>query len=153
MFVRQISHKMKNSNTRWVLGHQISPVNVSGEYDMVIGETPAHVPGPPPHYHTGYNEVFLVIEGEMEFMVNGEVKVIKAGESVDLPPNTLHTFGNKSAANCKWVNIHSPKGFSSFFNDIGIPQEEQDARARSVDESVIQKVMKVAAQYDMHIKL
>lgn len=144
---------MKNNTTRWVLGHKISPVEVSGEYDMVIGETPAQVPGPPPHYHNGYNEVFLVIEGEMEFMVDGEVKIVKAGESVDLPPNTLHTFGNKSAANCKWVNIHSPKGFSSFFTDMGIPEEEQDAMTRSVDESVIQKVMQVAAQYDMHIKL
>jgi mannose-6-phosphate isomerase-like protein (cupin superfamily) len=144
---------MKNNTTRWVLGHKISPVSVSGEYDMVIGETPAQVPGPPPHYHKGYNEVFLVIEGEMEFMVDGEVKIVKAGESVDLPPNTLHTFGNTSAANCKWVNIHSPKGFTSFFADMGIPEDEQDAMARSVDESVIQKVMQVAAQYDMHIRL
>ena len=114
---------MKSNTTRWVLGHKISPVFVSGEYDMVIGETPAQVPGPPPHYHKEYNEVFLVIEGEMEFMVDGEVKIVKAGESVDLPPNKLHTFGNKSAANCKWVNIHSPKGFSSFFNDMGIPDD------------------------------
>ena len=153
MFMRHKSHKMSNNNIRWVIGHRISPVHVSGDYDMVIGQTPAQVPGPPPHYHEGYNEVFLVVEGEMEFMVNGEVKVVRAGESVDLPPNTLHTFGNKSDSECKWINIHSPKGFADFFNDVGIPEGEDDAMVKSIDQSVIQKVIQVAASHDMHIKM
>jgi len=152
--VRHKSHKMKNTNnTCWVIGHRISPVQVSGDYDMVIGQTPANVPGPPPHYHSGYNEVFLVLEGEMEFVVEGEVRTVRAGESVDLPPDTIHTFSNKSDQGCKWVNIHSPKGFSAFFKAVGIPEAEEDAMVRSVDDAVIQKVMRVAAQYDMHIKL
>jgi mannose-6-phosphate isomerase-like protein (cupin superfamily) len=144
---------MKNTKARWVLGHLISPKAVSGNYDMVLGETPANVPGPPPHYHTGYNEVFLVVEGEMEFMVNGETRTIKAGESVDLPPNTLHTFGNRSNGTCKWVNIHSPKGFLSFFEDVGVQEDESDAMTKSIEGSVIQKVMQTAADYDMHIVL
>ena len=141
------------NNTRWVIGHKISPVHVTGDYDMVIGQTPAHVPGPPPHFHSGYNEVFLVLEGEMEFMVNGEIRTVRPGESVDLPPETLHTFSNKSDQSCKWVNIHSPKGFSAFFEDVGISDEEGDAMAKSVDDSVIQRVMQIAAQHDMHIKI
>ncbi len=138
---------------RWVLGHEITPVEVTGDYDMVLGNTPAKVPGPPPHYHSGYNEVFLVIEGEMEFVIEGELKTVRSGESVDLPPNTLHTFSNASDEACKWINIHSPKGFLSFFKDVGVPEDEEDAVAKSIDESVIQKVMQTAAQYDMHIKL
>ena len=152
MFVRQISHEM-NNDVRWVLGHKISPVEVSGEYDMVVGQTPAQVPGPPPHTHSGYNEVFLVIEGEMEFMVAGELRTVKAGESVDLPPGTLHTFQNKSNEDCKWINIHSPKGFAEFFENVGVLENEQDAMAKSVDESLIQKVIQVAADYDMHIQM
>lgn len=153
MFVRQKSHKMAIKNTCWVLGHKIFPIQVSGDYDMVIGHTPAHIPGPPPHYHSSYNEVFLVIEGEMEFVVAGDLRTIRAGESIDLPPNTIHTFNNTSDTTCKWVNIHSPKGFSAFFEEVGIPDEEQEAIEKSVHESTIQKVMEVAAQFDMHIKL
>jgi hypothetical protein len=38
---------MKENNTLWVLGHRISPINVSGDYDMIIGETAPQVPGHP----------------------------------------------------------------------------------------------------------
>ncbi len=37
----------------------------------------------------------------MEFLVNGEVKIVKAGESLDIPPKTLHTFSNNSNLSCK----------------------------------------------------
>lgn len=140
-------------NARWVIGHKIIPIEVSGNYDMVIGETPAQVSGPPPHYHNGFNEVFLVIEGEMEFIVSGKPRTVKAGDSVDLPPHKIHTFRNKSDSSCKWVNIHSPKGFLAFFEDFGISSGEKDAMAKSVDDSVIEKVMQEAAEYDMHIEL
>lgn len=141
------------NNTQWVLGHKISTIPVSGDYDLVIGLTPANIPGPPPHYHSNYTEVFLVLEGEMVFTINGESKIIRAGESVDLPPNTLHTFNNKSDLICKWVNVHSPKGFSSFFSEFGILEEEQDAMKKSLAQSIINKVMESGADYDMHIRL
>ncbi len=144
---------MEKSNNLWVLGHKISPVEVTGNYDMVIGETAPNIPGPPPHSHTKLNEVFLVLEGEMEFTVNGELKKLGVGESIDLPPNVIHTFKNAGASTCKWVNIHSPKGFLSFFNEMGIPENESNAMQKSVDESIINKVLQQAADFDMHIKL
>jgi mannose-6-phosphate isomerase-like protein (cupin superfamily) len=144
---------MKNQSSLWVLGHRISPISVSGNYDMVIGETPPNVPGPPPHYHSGLNELFMVLEGEMEFVIDGKARKVVKGESVDLPPNVLHTFRNAGSSHCKWVNIHSPKGFLSFFEDMGIPESESEAMRKSVDDSVINTVMQKAADYDMHIVL
>lgn len=144
---------MENNKSMWVLGHKVKPQKISGDYDMVYGETPAKVPGPPPHYHSGYHEVFLVVEGEMEFMINGEVMTVGAGESVDLSPNVLHTFQNKSDLPCKWVNVHSPKGFLAFFEDVGIPEKEENSMKKSIDQSVIEQIMKTASSYDMHIKL
>ena len=70
----------------------------------------------------------------MEFVVNGAVKIVKAGESVNLPQNTLHTFSNKSNSVCKWVNIHSPKGFRKFFEKLGVPEEEDGAQLKSVSD-------------------
>lgn len=144
---------MKENNNLWVLGHKISPIKVSGNYDMVIGETAPNVPGPPPHFHTALNEVFMVLEGEMEFLVNGETKTIHQGESVDLPPNVVHTFNNAGSSTCKWLNIHSPKGFLSFFEEMGISENDSDAIKKSIDESIINKVIETAANYDMHIQL
>ena len=144
---------MNETSTRWVLGHKITVHPISGDYDIVTVETPPHVPGPPPHLHHNYREAFIVIEGEMEFVVNGETKIVKAGESLEIPPNTVHTFNNKSDQPCKWVDIHNPKGFLDFFDTIGIPIEEENAQERSVEPEIIQKVIATAASFDMRIEM
>ena len=151
--MRQISHKMKATNTKWVLGHKVTPHDTSGDYDLMLAETPPMVQGPPPHMHHSFKESFLIVEGEMEFFVNGEVKTLKAGESIDIPPNTLHTFGNKTNQTCKWVNIHSPKGFRDFFELMGVPESEKNAQDRSVAPEIIQKVISTAGDFDMIIKV
>lgn len=153
MFVRQKSYKMKKNNSKWVLGHQVTSYETSGDYDLMLAVTPPHVQGPPPHLHNSFKESFLIIEGEMEFFVDGEIMKIGAGESVDIPPKTLHTFGNKSDSPCKWVNIHSPKGFSAFFEQMGIPAELEDAQEKSIAPEIIQKVMETAEAFDMIIKV
>ena len=143
---------MENTDTKWVLGHKVTPYNTTGDYDMMMAETPPGVAGPPPHLHNSYKEAFLIVEGEMEFLVNGHVQVLKSGESIDIPPGTVHTFGNKSEFPCKWVNIHSPKGFRDFFEQMGVPFDEQDARNRSLAPELIQKVINTAADFDMDIQ-
>jgi len=144
---------MNENSSLWVLGHKIRPIDVSGNYDMVIGETPPNVPGPPPHFHGGYNELFMVLEGEMDFLVNGEVKKLKQGDSIDFPPNVVHTFSNAGKSKCKWINIHSPKGFLSFFKEMGVSDQDPEAIKNSVSENIVNKVMRTAKDYDMHITL
>ncbi|WP_406682792.1 cupin domain-containing protein [Seonamhaeicola sp. MEBiC1930] len=144
---------MNANNTKWVLGHKVTPHETSGDYDLMVAETPPKVQGPPPHLHNAFKESFLIIEGEMEFFVNGKTRVVKAGESVDIPPKTLHTFGNTSDKPCKWINIHSPKGFRTFFEQMGIPESEENAIEKSVAPEIINKVMATAMEYDMIINV
>ena len=151
MFVRQKSHKMENNTTLWILGHKLKKHQTTGNFDMVVFETPAGVQGPPSHSHETYQETFLILEGEMEFMVNGKTSTCRAGESIDVPSGTLHTFNNTSDKACKWVNIHSPKGFYSFFERFGVPVEETNSLAKSVHPDLIQKVLAEAETYDMCI--
>ena len=89
----------------------------------------------------------------MDFVVDGSQINIKAGESVDIPPKTLHTFSNNSDKPCKWVNIHSPKGFRGFFDEMGIPENESNAIEKSVAPEIINKVMQSASDFDMIIKI
>ncbi len=140
---------MKTKNTLWVLGHQITPSMTSANFDLVHIETPPHTPGPPPHTHQKYTEFFLVTEGEAEFMLNGERKVLKAGSSVDIPPGSAHTYRNSSDQPCKMINIHSPKGFMEFFRTVGVSEGEDQAKESSVSQQAIEKVMKVSSQFDI----
>ena len=142
---------MKNKKPLWVLGQKVTLHQSTGNYDLAIIETPPESQGPPPHDHSNYDEFFSILEGEMEFMVNGEKIVLKAGDSLDVPSGKIHTFQNVQKHPCKWISVHSPKGFSDFFTDFGIPSEDENAVQKSVDPTLVQKVIQTAASYDMNI--
>lgn len=57
-----------------------------------------HAPGPPEHIHGSFSENFLVAEGTLSLLVNGEKKTLRAGESLLIPPNTPHRPFNETGA-------------------------------------------------------
>jgi mannose-6-phosphate isomerase-like protein (cupin superfamily) len=142
---------MTKAESIWVIGHQIQPIEASGNYDIFFGETPSGVPGPPPHYHSKYAEFVLILKGQMEFFINGEKRLLQEGDSIDLPANSVHTFNNPTSDTTRWLNIHSPKGFFSFFERFGVPVKEKKSFESSVSESMIGNVIKEAVSFDMII--
>jgi len=133
------------------LGHKMTVMNPSGNYDMIEGTTLPGVPGPPPHYHATYCETFYVLEGRMEFLINDTTVIVETGDSIDLPPHTAHTFKNLGDTPCRWLNIHSPKGFLSFFQQFGVPSDLENAFEKSVGQNIIADVLKKAESFDMHL--
>ncbi len=49
---------------------------------------------PLPHYHPAQTEEFKVVAGEITVRQNGKVKVYRAGESFQIPANTVHSMWN-----------------------------------------------------------
>ena len=57
-----------------------------------------HIPpggGPPPHRHD-FEEMFSVLEGEIEASFRGIKTIIRSGETINIPANAPHQFPNKS---------------------------------------------------------
>ena len=48
--------------------------------------------GPPEHIHPSYVEYFEMLDGEAIFTINGEEKLLKAGDRITVPVNTPYTF-------------------------------------------------------------
>ncbi len=142
---------MKPNKELVCMGHQIILHETSGDYDLMEGISAPGVPGPPPHYHQGYHELFMVIEGEMEFLIGDKAITVKAGSSIDIPANTLHTFKNAGNENCRFMNVHSPKGFMSLFETFGIDAKEENAFEKSVAPQLLGNLAQQSASYDMHI--
>lgn len=72
-------------------------------------ELAADCAAPPPHVHPGgQTERFECTEGEFELLVGDEWKALPAGEAIDVPPGTRHTFRNRSGAVARVHNVHSP---------------------------------------------
>jgi oxalate decarboxylase/phosphoglucose isomerase-like protein (cupin superfamily) len=74
-------------------------------------------------------------------LVDGKWVAVAAGQSIDLPPGTLHTFSNTGDVPCRWLNVHSPKGFVSFSDHFGVDANDPDAFAKSIDPKVIDEVL------------
>lgn len=84
----------------------------------LIGAFEGTVPpgeGPPLHVHHGEDEVIHVIDGAMEFWLDGTVSHRGPGESVFLPRDVPHTFRVVSTTPSRSLAIVTPGGFEAFF--------------------------------------
>jgi quercetin dioxygenase-like cupin family protein len=68
------------------------------ENGLVWGELvlEPYAAGPPEHIHTTFSEKFIVAEGTLSLLANGEKKTLRAGESLLIPPDTPHKPFNET---------------------------------------------------------
>jgi quercetin dioxygenase-like cupin family protein len=60
-----------------------------------------------PHFHKRHADVFYVLEGELEFTVDGETIRAGAGTIVAALPGVVHAFTSVSPR-VRYINIHAP---------------------------------------------
>jgi quercetin dioxygenase-like cupin family protein len=81
-----------------------------------------HIPpggGPPPHRHD-FEEMFSVLEGEIEASFRGIKTIIRSGETINIPANAPHQFQNKSGKPVRLLCLCSPAGQEEFFREVGV---------------------------------
>ena len=142
---------MQNTKELICLGHRFIIHETTGTYDLMEVITTPGAPGPPPHYHGQHHELFMVIEGGMEFVIDGKTVRAQAGTSIDIPANTVHTFSALGDGHCRFMNLHSPRGFKVLFETFGIDASEENAFEKSVAQPIITSLMQQAPDLDMHI--
>ena len=47
-----------------------------------------------PHYHVRTEEIYFILEGEGRMQVGTEVRVVKPGDAIAIPPGELHQIEN-----------------------------------------------------------
>ncbi len=138
-----------NTQTLWVLGHQVRHLPTTGDYALIEVTSDPDVPGPPPHTHEDASEVFYVVEGVLDVMADGKWISLSAGDSYDVPSGVVHTFINRGEVPCRFVSGWSPRGFEQFFHEFGIDANRDDARESSVSQDLVVKVMERSRDYKM----
>jgi quercetin dioxygenase-like cupin family protein len=92
--------------------------DTNGRYSLID----MHIPpggGPPPHRHD-FEEMFSMLEGEIEATFRGKKTIIRAGETINIPANAPHQFQNKSAQPARLLCLCSPAGQEDFFREVGV---------------------------------
>ena len=94
----------------------------------------------PKHFHTQEDEIFYVLEGEMEFTVSTETIVATAGTTVFLPKGIPHSFkvGEKGA---RALVMLQPAGTEKLFRELNkLPPGNPD----------FEVVKKACSKYGIH---
>jgi quercetin dioxygenase-like cupin family protein len=91
--------------------------DTAGRYCLIDMLVP---PGgcPPPHRHD-FEEMFSVIEGEIEVTFRGAKSLLRVGETANIPANAPHEFHNVSQRPARLLCICSPAGQEEFFMAVG----------------------------------
>ena len=79
---------------------------------------------PPRHVHTREDEVFLVLEGDVAFELDGQRLQAGPGTSVFMPRNIPHTFCVESRA-ARLLGVIVPGAFEQLFRNLSIPAGER----------------------------
>ncbi len=87
-----------------------SGAQTGGSYSLIEQLMP---PGPqaPPHLHEGTDEVFYLLEGEAEFLLEDRREVARQGALVFIPRGTVHAFRVLGDAPARVLNLYTPAGF------------------------------------------
>lgn len=123
--------------------------DTAGRYTLID----MHVPpggGPPPHRHD-FEEMFSVLQGEIEITFRGEALVARAGETVNVPANAPHSFRNVSGAPARMLCLCSPAGQEEFFLEVGAPVATRTTPAPPLDDAaraaLVAKALSLAPKY------
>ena len=103
----------------------VSGEQTGGRYsliDMLV--PPSGVP--PPHRHD-FEEMFTILDGEIELTFRGEAHRAGAGSTVNIPANAPHSFKNKSDKPARLLCMCTPAGQEQFFMEVGDPVDSRTA--------------------------
>jgi quercetin dioxygenase-like cupin family protein len=120
----------------------VSGAETAGRYcliDMIVPDGG----GPPPHRHD-FEEMFTLLEGELEFTFRGETKTVRAGSTVNVPANAPHTFKNISGRTVHALCLCAPAGQEEFFMEIGDRLESRTSPRPRLDRAQMEERIKKA---------
>ncbi len=127
----------------------VTGADTAGRYTLID----MHVPpggGPPPHRHD-FEEMFTVLDGEIEVTFRGQTVTARAGETINVPANAPHAFTNAGGAASRLLCLCAPAGQDEFFTLVGQPVASRTEAPPPLDPDAqaafIEKSKALAAAY------
>jgi len=123
--------------------------DTAGRYTLID----MHIPqggGPAPHRHD-FEEMFTLLEGEIEATFRSEKSIVRAGETLNIPANAPHSFTNPSEQPARLLCMCSPAGQEEFFMEVGVPVATRATTPPQLDEAAqaafVAKAQELAPKY------
>ncbi len=104
-----------------VLGDQVDMLitgEMTGGASATLIETSPPGGGPPPHQHKNEDETFFVVEGDYEFLCDGQWIKAAPGDAFHRLRGTVHTFRNCGTTPGKMLIVVTPANFENYLEEI-----------------------------------
>jgi mannose-6-phosphate isomerase-like protein (cupin superfamily) len=98
--------------------------------------------GPPDHVHFSQEEIFFIVEGTYEVIVDGMRVVAGPGSIVFVPRKTMHRFKNIGTAKACMLDWTLPGGHDHYFKAIS----ELTGNRGFLGEQILE----ISRKYDIH---
>jgi quercetin dioxygenase-like cupin family protein len=122
----------------------ITGAQTGGRYCLIDMRVPDGG-GPPPHRHD-FEEMFTVLEGQIEFTFRGEKRVVGAGSTVNIPANAPHFFRNTSGAPARMLCMCAPAGQDEYFLRVGTEVAGWDAPPPQLSDADLAEQRRLAGE-------
>ena len=110
---------------------KVTSASTNGAYTVLELSLPAGA-GAPLHSHQREDEVFYILEGSCEILINGASYLAETGAVVVLPKNTAHAFRNTGDKPNRILITATPGGLDSYFEELSQIQADDPAAADKV---------------------
>lgn len=124
-------NKIVNTNPKIIRNNEGTVLNVIGDiqtHKLIGRDTGNQIVewvdnvepgvGIPPHIHTKEDEIFRVIYGVIEIMVDGEVTVLKEGDTAFAPKNIPHAWKVVGTEKARMITSAFPAGIEDMFEEL-----------------------------------
>lgn len=112
-----------------------------GRFALVETTIAPGFPGPRPHIHRETLDMFYVLQGTLTMRIDGETLDLGSGSFVAVPPDTPHTFSNRTEQPVRLLNMDVPAGLESYLREM--------AGAMAKDPLVPAEVAEIQSRYDI----
>ncbi|MGN6188234.1 MAG: quercetin 2,3-dioxygenase [Conexibacter sp.] len=116
-------HVSHQGEARWYgdsLFEFLIPDEATGGAMSVLRATMPEGFSPPRHVHTREDEVFVVLDGDICFEIDGRRLLAGPGTSVFMPRGVPHSFRVESAVACV-LGFMAPGQFEQLFRNLSVP--------------------------------
>ena len=128
------------ADSNFVLGETLRPLltHAMGSAVEVFDTSGPAEAGPPPHRHP-WEEIYVVLSGQLEVTVDGATQTIGAGGAAHVPANAVHSYRNVTDAH--FLTISTQGDAAAFFAEVASEVE--------MNPPDIAGVVRVAAGHDI----
>src|SRR5438132_13787686 len=112
--LRGMSNEPKDASRQGIGAIRITLADIyMAEYALEPGGEPGT-----PHYHARHSDTFYVLEGELEFVIDGKTVRATAGAVLAAPRGANHAFPVAIGARARFLNLHTPGGFERYIREL-----------------------------------